>query len=56
VLGYSVPAASEPLLQRRARRSPTWMGDYIIGDALTEEDAMNFCHACRCRSSNINQA
>nr|KYP44586.1 Retrovirus-related Pol polyprotein from transposon TNT 1-94 [Cajanus cajan] len=53
---YSVPAASESHDQGRTRRPPTWMRDYVTGDALTEEDAMNFAMFAGADPVTYNQA
>jgi len=51
-----VPAASEPSDQRRTRRPPTWIRDYVTGDALTDEDAMNFAMFAGADPIPYNQA
>ncbi|RDX89478.1 hypothetical protein CR513_28793, partial [Mucuna pruriens] len=40
----------------RARKPPTWMKDYFIGDNLTYEDAINFAMFARADPVTYNQA
>jgi hypothetical protein len=42
MLDSNISRASENSAQGRTRRPPIWMRDYVTGDDLTEEDAMNF--------------
>jgi hypothetical protein len=42
MLNSPILGASETSVEGRARRPPAWLGDYVTGDDLTEEDAVNF--------------
>lgn len=52
----SVLGASGTPAEGRIRRPPAWMRDYVTGDDLTEEDAMNFALFVGADPVTYNQA